>query len=99
VLSGRREAGAHPQQPERIVLDRDVTDLPLEGHPMQANQLWPNLAGCASVLLHAQAAASRLRLLKIGARIRITARRIWLSMASGFPLEAALRQAWAQLRR
>jgi hypothetical protein len=71
-----------------------------------------NLAGCAYVLLHAlrrlglkgtamehaQAATIRLRLLKIGARIRITARRIWLSMASCFPLEAVFRQAWAQLR-
>jgi hypothetical protein len=79
---------------------------------MQANQVRLNLAGCAYVLLHAlrrlglkgtgmeraQAATIRLRLLKIGARIRITARRIWLSMASGFPLEAIFRQAWAQLR-
>ncbi|MGQ9919548.1 MAG: IS1380 family transposase [Bryobacteraceae bacterium] len=79
---------------------------------MQANQVRLNLAGCAYVLLHAlrrlglkgtgmehaQAATIRLRLLKIGARIRITARRIWLSMASGFPLEAVFRQAWAQLR-
>jgi hypothetical protein len=79
---------------------------------MQANQVRLNLAGCAYVLLHAlrrlglkgtgmehaQATTIRLRLLKIGARIRITARRIWLSMASGFPLEATFRQAWAQLR-
>jgi hypothetical protein len=79
---------------------------------MQANQVRLNLAGCAYVLLQAlrrlglkgtgmeraQAATIRLRLLKIGARIRITARRIWLSMASGFPLEAVFRQAWAQLR-
>jgi len=79
---------------------------------MQANQVRLNLAGCAYVLLHAlrrlglkgtgmehaQATTIRLRLLKIGARIRITARRIWLSMASGFPLEAVFRQAWAQLR-
>jgi hypothetical protein len=79
---------------------------------MKANQLRMNLSGCAYVLIHAlrrmglkgtemeraQAATIRLRLLKIGARIRITARKIWLSMASGFPLEAVFRQAWAQLR-
>ncbi|MEJ5370083.1 MAG: transposase, partial [Bryobacteraceae bacterium] len=46
----------------------------------------------------AQATTIRLRLLKIGARIRITARKIWLSMASGFPLQGLFRQAWAQLR-
>jgi hypothetical protein len=79
---------------------------------MKANQVRLNLSGCAYVLLHAlrrlglkgtemeraQATTIRLRLLKIGARIRITARKIWLSMASGFPLQAVFRQAWAQLR-
>jgi hypothetical protein len=79
---------------------------------MKANQVRLSLAGCAYVLLHAlrrlalkgtemeraQAGTIRLRLLKIGARIRITARRIWLSMASGFPLQVLFHQAWAQLR-
>jgi hypothetical protein len=79
---------------------------------MKANQVRLNLAGCAYVLMHAlrrlglkgtemeraQATTIRLRLLKIGARIRITARRIWLSMASGFPLRALYQQAWLQLR-
>lgn len=79
---------------------------------MKANQVRLSLAGCAYVLLHAlrrlalkgtemeraQAGTIRLRLLKIGARIRITARRIWLSMASGFPLQGLFHQAWAQLR-
>jgi hypothetical protein len=79
---------------------------------MKANQIRVNLAACAYVLIHAlrrlglkgtemeraQATTIRLRLLKIGARIRITARKIWLSMASGFPLQGLFRQAWAQLR-
>ena len=79
---------------------------------MRANQLRLSLAGFAYVLLHglrrlalkgtelerAQATTIRLRLLKIGAQIRITARRIWFSMASGFPLQSLYRQAWAQLR-
>jgi Transposase DDE domain group 1 len=69
---------------------------------MRANQLRLSLAGFASVLMHglrrlalkgtelerAQATTIRLRLLKIGAQIRITARKIWLSMASGFPLQS-----------
>ena len=79
---------------------------------MKANQVRLNLAGCAYMLMHAlrrlalkgtemeraQATTIRLRLLKIGARIRITARRIWLSMASSFPLRALFEQVWVQLR-
>jgi hypothetical protein len=79
---------------------------------MRANQLRLNLAACAYVLVEAlrrlglkgtemeraQAATIRLRLLKIGARIRMTARRIWVSMAEGFALMGVFRQAWAQLR-
>jgi len=40
----------------------------------------------------------RLRLLKIGARIRITARKVWLSLASSYPLQPLFAQAWAALR-
>jgi hypothetical protein len=40
----------------------------------------------------------RLRLLKIGAQIRITARKVWLSMASSFPLPHLFGQVWAALR-
>ena len=79
---------------------------------MKANQLRLSLAGCAYVLVQAlrrlglkgtemaraQAATIRERLLKIGARIRISVRRIWLSMASGYPRQGLFRQVWAQLR-
>jgi hypothetical protein len=79
---------------------------------MKANQMRMNLAGCVYVLIHAlrrlglrgtemeraQATTIWLRLLKVGARIRVTARKIWLSMASGFPLQAVFQRAWAQLR-
>ena len=36
-------------------------------------------------MAHAQCGTIRLKLLKIGARVRITARKIWISMASGCP--------------
>ena len=49
-------------------------------------------------LERAQATTIRLRLLKIGARIRITARRVWLSMASSFPLQRLFGEVWAALR-
>ena len=79
---------------------------------MRANQLRVYLAGMAYVLMHglrrlglkgtelerAQATTIRLRLLKIGAQIRITARRVWLSMASSFPLQRLFGEVWAALR-
>jgi hypothetical protein len=46
----------------------------------------------------AQVGTIRLRLLKIGARIRITVRKIWVEMSSGFPLQALFRQVLQQLR-
>jgi hypothetical protein len=79
---------------------------------MRANQLRLSFAGCAYVLIHAlrrlglqgteleraQATTIRLRLLKIGARIRITVRKVWLSMAASYPLQAVFQRAWTQLR-
>jgi hypothetical protein len=78
---------------------------------LRANQLRVYLAAMAYVLLHglrrlglpgtelarAQATTIRLRLLKIGAQIRITARKVWVSLASSFPLQAVFAQAWQQL--
>ena len=78
---------------------------------MQANQLRLYFAGIAYVLMtglrrlglpgtkmaRAQATTIRLRLLKIGARIRITARKVWLSMASSYPWQALYGQVYAQL--
>jgi hypothetical protein len=79
---------------------------------MRANQLRLYFAGLAYVLVEglrrlglqgtelarAQAATIRVRLLKIGARIRITVRKIWVSLASSFPLQGVFARAWAQLR-
>ena len=39
----------------------------------------------------------RLKLLKIGARIRITVRRVWISLAGGCPYPELFRQVQAQL--
>jgi len=79
---------------------------------MRANQLRVYFAAMAYALMHglrrlalkgtelerAQATTIRLRLLKIGARIRITARKVWLSMASSYPLQRLFGEAWAALR-
>ena len=52
----------------------------------------------ATPLAHAQVGTIRLRLLKIGARIRVTVRKIWVQMSSSFPLQTLFRQALQQLR-
>jgi hypothetical protein len=79
---------------------------------MRANQLRVYFAAMAYVLMHglrrlglqgtelerAQATTIRLRLLKIGAQIRITARKVWLSMAPSFPLQRLFGEVWAALR-
>jgi hypothetical protein len=79
---------------------------------MRANQLRVSFAGVAYVLMHglrrlglkgtelerAQATTIRLRLLKIGAQIRITVRKVWLSMASSYPLQRLFGQVHQNLR-
>ena len=49
-------------------------------------------------LAQAQCATIRLKLLKIGALIRITVRRVWVSLAGGYPYGDLFRQVYAQLR-
>jgi hypothetical protein len=55
------------------------------------------LAG--TTLARAQCTTIRLKLLKIGARIRITVRKVWLALASGCPHAALFAQVHANLRR
>ncbi len=49
-------------------------------------------------LAQAQASTIRLKLLKVGALIRITVRKVWVSMAGGYPYHDLFAQAYAQLR-
>jgi hypothetical protein len=79
---------------------------------MQANQLRIYFSAIAYVLVDglrrlaltetdmatAQASTIRLRLLKIGALLRITVRRIWISLASSYPHQQLFHHAWAALR-
>ena len=55
------------------------------------------LAGTARA--RAQCTTIRLTLLKIGARIRVTVRKVWLALASGCPHAALFAQVHANLRR
>jgi hypothetical protein len=52
-----------------------------------------------TALAHAQVQTIRERLLKIGAVITVSVRRVYFSMASAFPLQEIFRSAWAQAQR
>ncbi len=49
-------------------------------------------------LAEAQCETLRLKLLKIGALIRITVRKVWVSLAGGYPYPELFAQVYAQLR-
>ncbi len=52
----------------------------------------------ATELAQAQVSTIRTKLLKIGAQVRVTVRKVWVSMASSYPWQAVYRQVWANLR-
>ena len=49
-------------------------------------------------LARAQCGTIRTRLLKIGARVRVTVRRIWVSMSEGYPIQELFAEIWSRLR-
>ena len=51
-----------------------------------------------TALAEAQCSTIRLKLLKIGAFIRLTVRKVWVSMAGGYPYADLFAQAYAALR-
>ncbi len=84
----------------------------LSSETMRANQLRLYLSSLAYVLFQAlrrlalsgsewaqaQVATIRLRLLKIAAQVRITARRIWIRYSSAYPWPSLFVAAWNALR-
>jgi hypothetical protein len=78
---------------------------------MRANQMRLYLSAMACVLVSglrrlglkatelatAQVPTIRTKLLKIGAQIRVTARKVWVSMASSYPWQDLYRQVWTNL--
>jgi DDE family transposase len=79
---------------------------------MRANQLRLYFSSMAYILMHglrrlglkgtelarAQCGSIRLKLLKIGARIRISVRRIWISLATGYPYAGLFAQIYNRLQ-
>ena len=49
-------------------------------------------------LAEAQVSTIRTKLLKIGAQIRVTVRKVWISMASSYPWQELYQQVWTNLR-
>ena len=82
-------------------------------HTLRANQLRLYFSSFAYVLMHAlrrlgtagtelaraQCSTLRLKLLKIGARIKITARRVWLSFSQAYPYAKTFTQVLANLHK
>jgi Transposase DDE domain group 1 len=79
---------------------------------MRANQMRLYLSAMAYILVsglrrlglsttelaQAQVSTIRTKLLKIGAQIRVTVRKIWVSMASSYPWPRLYQQVWTNLR-
>jgi hypothetical protein len=79
---------------------------------MRANQLRLYLSAAAYILVsglrrvglkgtemaQAQVSTIRTKLLKIGAQIRVSVRRVWISMASSYPWQSVYQQVWSNLR-
>jgi len=79
---------------------------------MRANQLRLYLSAMAYILMsglrrvglkatelaEAQVGTIRTKVLKIGAQIRVTARKVWVSMASSYPWQGLYQEVWANLR-
>jgi hypothetical protein len=92
---------------EQLMLSSDRTST----HFLRSNQLRLYFSSIAYVLLQmlrylglqgtelaqAHCCTLRLKLFKIGALIRITARRVWVSLASGYPLAALFRRIYETL--
>jgi hypothetical protein len=51
-----------------------------------------------TALAEAQVSTIRTKLLKIGAQIRVTVRKVWVSMASSYPWQDLYQQVWTNLR-
>jgi len=52
----------------------------------------------ATELAQAQVSTIRTKLLKIGAQVRVSVRKVWVSMASSYPWQGLYQQVWLNLR-
>ena len=80
---------------------------------MRGNQLRLYFSSMAYILMHdlrrlalkgtelerAQCTTIRLKVLKIGAQVHVTVRRVWIRMAAGYPYKEAFQQAFDNLQQ
>jgi len=87
--------------PREIWLDLNATDDPLYGH--QEGHFFHGYYRCychlpLHIFAQAQSTTMHVKLLKIGARIRITARKVWLSFSEAYPYANDIAQILANLQ-
>jgi hypothetical protein len=106
LYCARGDMGNRIQEQFSLFADRVSTET------MRANQMRLYLSRMAYVLVsglrrlglqatelaHAQVSTIRTKLLKIGAQIRVTGRKVWGSMASSYPWQSLYQQVWTNLR-
>jgi hypothetical protein len=106
LYCGRGDMENRIKEQFHLFADRASTET------MRANQFRMYLSAMAYVLVSglrrlglqatelatAQAATIREKLFQIGARVTISVRRVWLSMASSYPHQRLFQQVWANLR-
>jgi hypothetical protein len=94
---------------EQLMLFADRTSTAL----LRSNQIRLYFSSIAYLLLEAlrrlglkgtkwaqaQATTIRLKVLKIGALIRVTVRKVWIALAGGYPYAQAWASIWARLRQ
>jgi hypothetical protein len=98
-LRGRAQSGVAQLRLRRLMRFAEITEqscvsMP-EAVPLDALRRL-GLAGTAWA--EAQGETIRLRLLKIAAQVRITARRIWVRYNSAYPWQNIFGAAWTALR-
>ena len=95
------------EQQSGLFADRTSTES------MRGNQLRLYLSSIGYILMHdlrrlalkgtdleqAQCTTIRVKLLKIGAQIHLSVRRVWIRMAAGYPYKEAFQQAFDNLQQ
>ena len=91
----------------------DLFSTRTSGHLIHVNQMRLWFSGLAYVLINtlrekvlqdtdladARCETIRLKLFKVAAKVRVTVRRIWISMASSYPWQTRYRDIWGKLER
>jgi hypothetical protein len=112
ISRGTRHAPGSGDMENRIKEQFGLFADRVSAETMRANQLRLYLSAAAYILVSglrrvglkgtelapAQVSTIRIKLLKIGAQIRVSVRKVWVSMASSYPWQRLYQQVWSNLR-